>query len=208
MRAISSAVAFPAAGARRNRPEAQRIEHRNWPRAHGKNIAQNSADARGRALKRLDETRMVVRFDFENGDEAVADIHHSRVFSGPLHHMRAARRQALQMDAARFVGAVLAPADAEDAQFGEVRVAAQDFLDASVFAGRKPVLGRDLRSDFNFGVYRCHEGFSDLNELRWFFRERKFSQQMKGRASTKARQNNLFGLRPQNRAYLIICRRA
>ena len=45
------------------RTEAQRIQHRDGPRAHGENIAQDSAHSRGRALKRLDEARVVVRFD-------------------------------------------------------------------------------------------------------------------------------------------------
>ena len=39
----------------RDRAEAQRIHHRDRPRAHGKDVAQNAADAGGRALKRLDE---------------------------------------------------------------------------------------------------------------------------------------------------------
>ena len=133
LRAISSAVAFPAALPGVDRPEAQRIEHRDGPRAHGENVAQDSADAGGRALKRLDEARMVVRLDFENGDEAIADVDDACVFARPLHHVRTARRQPLQMHARGFVGAVLAPHHAEDAQFGEVRIAAQNFLDARVF---------------------------------------------------------------------------
>ena len=50
-----------------------------------------------------------MRFDFEDGDEAVADVDDARIFAGPLHHVRAARGQALQVHAAGFVGAVLAP---------------------------------------------------------------------------------------------------
>ena len=49
------------------------------------------------------------------------------------------------MDARGFVGAVLAPHHAEDAEFGEVRIAAEDFLDARVFVGGEAVLGGDLR---------------------------------------------------------------
>ena len=47
------------------RTEAQRIHHRDRPRAHGEDVAQNAADAGGRALKRLDEARVIVRFDLE-----------------------------------------------------------------------------------------------------------------------------------------------
>ena len=53
---------------------------------------------------------------------------------------------------------MLAPHHAEDAEFGEVGVAAQNFLRARVFVGGKTVLGRDLRRDFNFGVNHRHAG--------------------------------------------------
>ena len=74
----------------RDGPEAQRIEHRDGPRAHGENIAQNAADAGGRALKRLDEAGMIVRFDFEGRDQAIADIDDAGIFSRALHHQFAA----------------------------------------------------------------------------------------------------------------------
>jgi len=67
------------------------------------------------------------------------------------------------MHAARFIGAVLAPHHAEDAKLGEIRVAAQDFLDARVFLGRKPVLGRDLRRDCRL----CASGGHDLYHRGW-----------------------------------------
>ena len=134
-----------------DRPESQRIEHRNRPRAHRENIAQDSADARRRALKRLDEARMVVRFDLEHRHEPVADVDHARIFARPLHHVRPARRQLLQVNARRFVRAVLAPHHAENAKLGEVRIAPENLLDACVFVGGEAVLGRDLRRNFNFG---------------------------------------------------------
>ena len=48
------------------RAEAQRVEQRDGPRAHREDVAQDAADARGRALVRLDEGRMVVRLDLED----------------------------------------------------------------------------------------------------------------------------------------------
>ena len=153
LRVISSALT-PGVG--RDRTEAQRIEHRDRTRAHGENVAQDSAHAGGRALKRLNKTRMVVRLDFENGDEAVADIDHAGIFAGTLHHVRAARGQALQVRAARFVGAVLAPHHAENAQLGDVGVAAENFLDAGKFVGCEAVLGGDLWRDFDFGFDGGH----------------------------------------------------
>ena len=103
-------------GLHADRPEAQRIHHRDRPRAHGENVAQNSADAGGRALKRLDKRRMIVRLDLERAGPAVADVDDAGVLARPLHHQLAARGQPLQMHARRFVGAVLAPHHAEDAQ--------------------------------------------------------------------------------------------
>ncbi len=38
-----------------NRPKPQRVHNRNWPRAHGENIAQNSTDAGRRSLKRFNK---------------------------------------------------------------------------------------------------------------------------------------------------------
>ena len=68
------------------RAEAQRIQHRDGPRAHGENVAQDAADAGGRALKRLDEAGMVVRFDLERDHPAAADIDDAGVLARPLHH--------------------------------------------------------------------------------------------------------------------------
>ena len=64
--------------------EAQRIQHRDRPRAHGENVAQDAADAGGRALKRLDEAGMVVRLDLEGDAVAVADIDDAGVFARAL----------------------------------------------------------------------------------------------------------------------------
>src|ERR1017187_1392583 len=66
--------------------EAERIEHRDRPRAHGENVAQNAARAGGGALKGFDEAGVVVRFDFESDDVAAADIDDAGVFARPLHH--------------------------------------------------------------------------------------------------------------------------
>ena len=131
-----------------DRAEAQRIHHRDRPRAHGENVAQDAAHAGGRALKRLDERWMIVRFDLEGAGPAVADVDDARVLARPLHHQPAARRQPLQMHARGFVGAVLAPHHAEDAQFGDGGLAsAQQLFDLLVFVGREAVLPDDLGSD-------------------------------------------------------------
>ena len=66
------------------------------------------------------------------------------------------RGQALEMDAAGFVGAVLAPHHAEDAEFGEIGIAAENFLDARVFFGREAVFGDDFGRHFDFGLSGGH----------------------------------------------------
>ena len=130
----------------RDRPKAQRIHHRDRPRAHGENVAQDSAHAGGCALKRLDERRMIVRLDFESAGPAVADIDDAGILAGPLQHALAARGQPLQMHARRFVGAVLAPHHAENAEFGESRfAAAEKLLDFFVLVRSKAVLPEGLR---------------------------------------------------------------
>ena len=59
---------------------------------------------------------------------------------GPLHDQFAARGQALQMNAGRFVRAVLAPHHAENAEFGQRRLAtAEQLLDFFVFLRRDAV---------------------------------------------------------------------
>src|SRR5215212_10922430 len=66
------------------RAEAQGVERRDGTRAHREYVAQDPADARRRALVRLDERRMVVRLHLERGHPAVADVDHARVLAGAL----------------------------------------------------------------------------------------------------------------------------
>src|SRR5262249_21590904 len=80
-------AAIARAGRRIGEPsEAQRVHHRDRPRAHGEDVAQNSADARGRALKRLDEARVIVRFDLERDHVPAADIDDAGILARSLHY--------------------------------------------------------------------------------------------------------------------------
>ena len=54
--------------------EAQRVHHRDRAGAHGEDVADDAADAGGRALVGLDEARVVVRLDLEGDRELVADV--------------------------------------------------------------------------------------------------------------------------------------
>ncbi len=69
--------------------EAQRVEDRDRARAHREDVAQDAADARRRALERLDERRMVVALDLEDRGEPVADVDRAGVLARPLQHLRA-----------------------------------------------------------------------------------------------------------------------
>ena len=70
------------------RPEPQRVQQRDGPRAHREDVADDAADAGGRALIRLDERGMIVRFDLEDGCQPVADVDGARVFARALQHAR------------------------------------------------------------------------------------------------------------------------
>src|ERR1019366_426179 len=141
----NAAVARPGGGVVQP-AESQRIHHRDGPRAHGENVAQNPANARRRALKRLDKAGMVVGFDLERNHVAAADIDDPRVLAGPLYHQFAARRQLLQVQAGALVRAVLAPHHRKYAQLGVARFAAEDIDDLAVFLRRQLMLGHQLGS--------------------------------------------------------------
>ena len=82
-----------------------------------------------------------MRFDLEGASPSIADVDDARILARPLHNAPAARGQALQMHARRFIGAVLAPHHAEDAQFGDSRLtSAEKLFDLLVFFRREAVL--------------------------------------------------------------------
>src|SRR5580704_4231662 len=100
---------------------------------------------------------MIVRFDFERRNEAVADVHDAGVFPRTLHHKFATRRKPLQVHLARFVGAVLAPHHAENAQLSDVRIAAKNLLNARVLLARYAVLGCNFRRYLDFSNCSRHQ---------------------------------------------------
>ena len=100
------------------RAEPQRVQQRDRPRAHREDVANDAADAGRRALVRLDEGRMIVRFDLEDGSQAVADVDGAGVLARALQHPLARRRQRLEMHARALVAAVLRPHHREDAELG------------------------------------------------------------------------------------------
>ena len=139
------------------RAEAEGIEHGNGPGAHGEDVAENAADAGGRALEGFDEAGMIVALDFESDTEAVTDIDDTGVFTGAEEDLFAARGELFQMNARAFVGAVFAPHDAEDAELGKVRLAVKDGENLGVLIRSHIVGGEYVRGDGGHGLF-CGEG--------------------------------------------------
>ncbi len=106
-------------------PEAQRVEHRYGSRAHGEDVAQDAADAGGRALDRLDGAGVVVALHLEGNGPAVTDVDHPGVLPGSLQHLGAAGRQAPEQRARVLVAAVLAPQRAEHGGLERVGLTAE-----------------------------------------------------------------------------------
>ena len=76
--------------------EAQRVQHRNWPRTDREHVAEDAADAGCGSLERLDRARVVVRLDLERDREPVADVDCARVLAGSHQHVRSLGREATQ----------------------------------------------------------------------------------------------------------------
>ena len=147
-----------AAGPRRvERPEAQRVHQRDRPRAHREDVADDPADAGRRALVRLDERRMVVRFDLEDRRETFADVDGAGIFARPLQHLRSFGRQRLQMHARALVAAVLGPHDGENTELGQIRLASHEADDAFVLVGLEAVAFEDLQDRCSCGRKRLDD---------------------------------------------------
>ena len=127
--------------------EAERVQRRDRPRAHGEDVAQDAADAGRRALIGLDVGGVVVALHLEDGDEPVADIDDAGVLARPLDDHRAGGRQRAQPFLRALVGAVLVPHGGEDAELGQRRLAADQVEDALVFVGLQPVVGDEFWRD-------------------------------------------------------------
>ena len=102
--------------------EPQRVHQRNRPGAHREDVADDSADAGRRTLVRLDERRVIVRLDLEDGRQPVADVDRAGVFAWSLQHTRTLGRQLPEVDARALVAAVLGPHHREDAELGDGRL--------------------------------------------------------------------------------------
>ena len=99
-----------------------------------------------------------MRLNLERARPAVADVNDSRVLPRPLQYTLAVGRQSLQVYARRFIRAVLAPHHAENAEFGERRLAsAKQLLDPLVFVECYAVVAQNFGSDCR-GRQSAHVG--------------------------------------------------
>ena len=119
------------------RAEAEPVEERDRARAHGDDVAEDSADPGRRALERLDRGRMVVALDLEGGRLAVAQVDHACVLARALEDARAVGREAAQEERRMLVAAVLRPEEREDGQLERVRIPLEQVADTFVFPVRQ-----------------------------------------------------------------------
>ena len=119
-------------------PEAQRVEHRDRPRADREDVAQDPADAGGCALEGLDRARVVVGLDLEGAHEPGAGVDGARVLTRPHHDVRAFGGQGPQKPLRVLVGAVLAPEQRVHRQLDLVRRAGLLDADQLVLALGEP----------------------------------------------------------------------
>ena len=93
------------------RTEAQRVHERDRARAHREDVADDAADAGGRALVGLDRRRVVVALDADGDREAVADVDDAGALARTDQHPRCLGGEASEVALRRLVGAVLRPHD-------------------------------------------------------------------------------------------------
>ena len=134
------------------RAEAQEVEARHRPRAHGEDVAQDAADPGRRALVGLDERGVVVALHLEDDRVAVADVDDAGVLARPLDHPRRLGRQLLQVEARRLVGTVLVPHRRDDAELGVARRPPDQGDEPLIFLGFQPVRDRQRLVDLRFFV--------------------------------------------------------
>ena len=143
-----------------NRPEAQRVEAKLGARAHRKDIANNSADARGRSLKWLDRAGMIVTFDFECDCPTVTNIDDAGVFFARSdQNVRTARREFFELFTGVFVRAVLAPHHGKNSELGEIRFAPENLFDPLKLFWSQTMFGYEIGGDrrIDDGFRRDHD---------------------------------------------------
>ena len=136
--------------------------HGNRAGAHGDDVADDSADARGRTLVGFDEAGAVVAFDLERHGPAVTDVYDTGVLADAdeqvlLHVLGDLVTELREVDLRGLVRAVLGPHDRVHRQFRRGGATSEDLLDLLVFVGFETEIGEGL---IDVGVRR-----SELDRL-------------------------------------------
>src|SRR5438552_633368 len=129
------------------RAEAEAVENRHGPGAHGQHVPQDPPHPRSRPLIRLDGRWMVVGLDLEGHRPAGGQPQHARALSRPLHDLGTRGGECLQNGARVLVGAMLAPQSGKDAQLRESGRAPEQRRDPLVFRVGEIVFADQLRRD-------------------------------------------------------------
>ena len=130
----------------------QRIQVCHRARAHGEHIAQYTAHACCCALIGFNIAWVIVRFHLENRGQfgsvrPFTNINHARIFTGAADHLRSSSGQLAQMNARRFIAAMLRPHDREYAKFDHIRLAPHGGQYPRIFFFIQAVVGDDLWGD-------------------------------------------------------------
>ena len=124
--------------------EAQRVEQRDRPRAHGEDIPHDAADPGRGALVGLDVRGVVVALHLEDAGQllpvgAVADVDDAGVLARTADHARPGGGEFAQVDLAGFVGTVLRPHHRKDAQLDGQGLAVQALDDDVILGGAEAI---------------------------------------------------------------------
>ena len=129
------------------RAEAETVEHRYRPGAHGEDIAEDAPDAGGGALVRLDRRRVVVGLDLERHGPAIGQPEYAGVLARSLNDLGTGGGECPEHGLGVLVAAVLGPESGEDPQLRQGRGAAQHLDDPAELQLTQIVLAHHLGRD-------------------------------------------------------------
>ena len=137
--------------------ESKGVERRDGSGAHGENITKDTADTGGRSLIGLDGRGVIMRLDFEDHGQAVADINRAGVFLTGLGQQAVpVTRQGLDKSDRVLVRTMLRPHHRENTQFGVGHFPTENFLYAGVFFLIQTVGGHHFRGHFGLFISIGH----------------------------------------------------
>ncbi len=130
--------------------EAQLVHHRDRPRTHRHDVADDAADTRGRTLVGLDVGGVVVRFHLERDGPPVTDVDDAGVLADSgqhpgAHFIGGGLAEIAQMDFGGLVGAVLAPHHRVHGELGVGGPTAQDVTNPLILVVFEAQLVKRLR---------------------------------------------------------------